>query len=84
MPLRPPIVEQEGHHILPFADSARSHSLPPWQSDLLAKVRENIVGGLVTCLHRAVILDGSDGPEAAKIAPNGKPYKTIIPYDFNR
>ena len=60
------------------------HSLPPWQSDLLKKVRNNIVGGLVTCLHRAVILDGSDGPEASKIAPNGKPYKTIIPYDFNR
>ena len=60
------------------------HSLPPWQSDLLSKVRENIVGGLVTCLHRAVILDGSDGPEAAKIAPNGKPYNAIIPYDFNR
>ena len=66
------------------ATSPLLHSLPPWKSDLLKKVRENIVGGLVTCLHRAVILDGSDGPEAAKIAPNGKPYKTIIPYDFNR
>ena len=59
------------------------HSLPPWQSSLLSKVRENIVGGLVTCLHRAVILDGSDGPEAAKIAPNGQPFSCVIPYDFN-
>ena len=59
------------------------HSLSPWKSDLLRKVRENIVGGLVTCLHRAVIMDGSDGPEAAKIAPNGQPFSCVIPYDFN-
>ena len=60
------------------------HSLPPWKKDLLDKVRQNIVGGLTTCLHRAVLLDGSDGPEAAKFAPNGSPFTAVIPFDFNR
>ena len=59
------------------------HSLPPWKSDLLKKVRENLVGGLVTCLHRSVLMDGSEGPDSAKFVPNGDPFSCVVPWDFN-
>ena len=59
------------------------HSLPPWKKELSERMRESVVGGLTTNLHRAVLLDGSDGPEAAKKAPNGNNYSAIIPFDFN-
>ena len=59
------------------------HSLPPWEKDLSKKFKSSIVGGLCTNLHRAVLLDGSEGPEAAKKAPNGDPYTAVLPWDFN-
>ena len=36
--------------------------------------RNNQYGGLVNLFHRQIILGDSDGPRAAKIAPNGKPF----------
>ena len=36
--------------------------------------RNNQLGGLVNIYHRRIILDGSEGPEAAKTAPNGDPF----------
>ena len=60
------------------------YSLPPWKKNLSEKMKESVVGGLCTALHRAVLLDGSDGPEAAKKAPNGDNYTAVIPFDFNR
>ena len=59
------------------------HSLPPWKKELSEKMKSSVVGGLTTNLHRAVLLDGSVGPEAAKKAPNGNDYSAIIPFDFN-
>ena len=59
------------------------HSLPPWKKALSDKMKESVVGGLCTNLHRAVLLDGSDGPEAAKKAPNGESYTAVVPFDFN-
>ena len=60
------------------------HSLPPWKMELSQKIKESVVGGLCTTLHRAVLLDGSEGPQAAKKAPNGDDYTSVIPFDFNR
>ena len=59
------------------------HSIPSWKPKLLEKLRSNIVGGLCTVLHRAVIMDGSEAPEQAVYAPNGVKYSCIIPFDFN-
>ena len=59
------------------------HSLPPWHKSLLEKIRASAVGGLATCLHRAVLLKET-GPRASMYAPNGDKFSCIIPWDFNR
>ena len=59
------------------------HSIPSWKPKLLEKLRSNIVGGLCTVLHRAVIMDGSEAPKEAVYAPNGEKYSSVIPFDFN-
>ena len=59
------------------------YSLPPWKKTLSDKFKNGIIGGLCTTLHRSILLDGSDGPDSAKIAPNGDPYTCCIPFDFN-
>ena len=64
-------------------DAPHLHSLPPWKKDFSKKFKSGLIGGLCTVLHRCVLLDGSDGPDAAKFAPNGDPYTAVIPYDFN-
>ena len=66
------------------SDSPFATTLPSWKSDLNLKFRKSIVGGLTTTLHRAIVLDGSEAPSAAKISPSGDPYTAVLPYDFNR
>ena len=65
------------------SDAPLLHSLPPWKKNLSDKMKESVVGGLCTTLHRAVLLDGSDGPESSKRAPNGDEFSAIVPFDFN-
>ena len=59
------------------------YSLPHWKKSLSDLFKKSIVGGLTTCLHRAVILDGSEGPIASKIADNGDSFTSVVPFDFN-
>ena len=54
------------------------------QSDLRQFTRENLTGGLVNCFHRCIDLSGRSGmPKASQFAPNGRPYKSLMFFDFN-
>ena len=54
------------------------------QSDLRQTTRENLTGGLVNVFHRLIDLSGrKDLPKTSQIAPNGKPYSSLMFYDFN-
>ena len=54
------------------------------QAELRQLTRENLTGGLVNCFHRCIDLSGRSGlPKAAQYAPNGKPYTSLMFFDFN-
>jgi hypothetical protein len=60
------------------------YSIPSTQPQFYDDCRKNLMGGIVQVLHRAVNLNGPQDyiPKAASIAPNGRPYKSVVVYDF--
>ena len=54
------------------------------QSDLRQLTRDNLTGGLVNVFHRCVDLSGRPNmPRASQYAPNGKPFSSLLFFDFN-
>ena len=60
------------------------YSVPFWMTHIRDDFRKSIVGGLCTNPHRMCDLrPDSDSPNAAKYAPNGQAFSSIIAYDFS-
>ena len=66
------------------SEEALCYSFFKNQTDLREMTRENLTGGLVNVFHRCIDLSGRPNmPQATQIAPNGKPFSSLMFYDFN-
>ena len=65
-------------------DEPLCYSFHKKQGDLRELSRENLTGGLVNVFHRCIDLSGRPGmPHASQFAPNGKPFTSLMFFDFN-
>ena len=64
-------------------DSPFIYSIPEAFKDISDLYRSNVIGGLVNAYRRHVsTFDQPHIPSAARFAPNGQPFSTIISLDF--